>query len=269
MSRLFGAKLASKSPSPLSGPHLMRTSPPPPLSPAENLAPESPYSLPSHSPPLLSRLSTPISSPTSAPLSPLSPLDPLSPYIWDVSTDGPPSETSSYGNNSSTESQLSPPNYNFHPDYPPRLQIEKGRSGKPLLNMAILRRYMKKYRPTETSMWTMALVELKITTFLHRAFEMMWFIKSYLRMFRLGALEVVRGWGISNETKILDKLRELRTNNTDGNRLDVDSNLTDLFRLFGRERKLYKNSPKIFFTFNMIRNDVKVVRKANRHFMAA
>ena len=115
----------------------------------------------------------------------------------------------------------------------------------------------------------MALVELKITTFLLRAFEMMWFIKSYLRMFRLGALEVVRGWGISNETKILDKLRELRTNNTDGNRLDVDSNLTDLFRLFGRERKLYKNSPKIFFTFNMIRNDVKVVRKANRHFMAA
>ena len=263
---MMGAK-APKSPSPLSPAPPTQSSPPPPLSPTENLAPESPYSPPSHSPPLLSCLSTPISSPISATLSPLASLDPLSPYIWDTSTDAPPSDTSSYGDESSTEDQLSPPQFNFHPDYPPRAQIGEGKVNKPLHNMKILWEYLKRFRPTDTPGWTQALLEIKINTFHFRIQQMIWFLRTYLRSYRKGAIEVVRGWGVANDSKILDKLRQLKTSVANGCHLDVDSDLVELFRLLGRERKLFRFSRKIYLSFNIVRNDLRVVRAGNKHFM--
>ena len=271
MSRLIGAKLASKSPSPLT-PSTRPPSPsPPPLPPEENSGAESPYSPRSNSPPLLtlSRLSTPVSSPISAVLSPLSPLDPLSPYIWDTSSDPPASDTSTTGDESSTENQLSPARFNFHNDYPPRLQIEGGRIGKPRHNMIILKRYLKMFRPTETVLiWTYELLAIKIRTFTHRVTEMIWFLRTFLATFRRGAVETVRGWGPRNDDKILSKIGELITSIDDAHHLDVDANLVELKRLLGRERRLFRHTPKIYYAFNIVRNDLRVVKRANVIFMA-
>ena len=271
MSRLIGAKLASKSPPPLSPSSQPASPPPPPLSPVENIGVGSPYSPPPNSPPLLlvSRLSTPVSSPVSAPLSPLPPLDPLSPYIWDTSTDPPTSDTSSVGDGTSTENQLSPAHYNFHSDYPPRLQIEDGRMGKPFHNMMVLRRYLKMFRPTETSIWTYNLLTVKIRTFTHRVIQMIWFLRTYLPTFRKRAVEAVRGWGIRNDSKIMYKISELQASIDNYHHIDADANMVELMRLLGRERRYFRHCPKIYFAINIVRNDLRIVRKGNKIFMPA